>query len=159
MKAPDINQIKKQERFPAENAEKCVVCNSVIPEGRQVRKICEDSAGKNVMSRKVNEVRFVNSDGSPIRTPWICFSEDIEPIIKDACGQYPSEWNGRPCADIIGVVYEGLCWLKAEPERFRYLESGRRWGTVETATMFMEQVFAICNILRNLGERIIIERE
>lgn len=38
---------------------------------------------------------------------WINHTSNTAAMIKEVCGSYPSEWNGKRCADMYPVLMQG----------------------------------------------------
>lgn len=69
--------------------------------------------------------------------------------MAEACGLYmclwrPEEMNLTKASELIPLVEEGLARLKAEPERFKKLDSPNGWGTYENFVRFVEDVLQSC---------------
>lgn len=55
---------------------------------------------------------------------WINHTSNTAAMIKEVCGSYPSEWNGK---------------------RYRQFEPGNCWGTVESTAEFLRQIADNCD--------------
>lgn len=55
---------------------------------------------------------------------WINHTSNTAAMIKEVCGSYPSEWNGKRCADMYPVLMQGASLLCLHPKRYRQFEPG-----------------------------------
>lgn len=65
---------------------------------------------------------------------WINHTSNTAAMIKEVCGSYPSEWNGKRCADMYPVLMQGASLLCLHPKRYRQFEPGNCWSSM-TSTM------------------------
>lgn len=49
---------------------------------------------------------------------WINHTSNTAAMIKEVCGSYPSEWNGKRCADMYHVLMQGASRLCLHPKRY-----------------------------------------
>lgn len=75
---------------------------------------------------------------------WINFTSNTAAMIKEACGSYPSEWDGKKCADMYPVLAQGIETLRQSPQRFRQFEPDNKWGTVESTIEFLIKIADNC---------------
>lgn len=73
---------------------------------------------------------------------WISQSSNAGNMIKEVCGSYPSEWNGKTGKEMYPVLIHGAFLLLSEHSKYRCFEQG--YCTVETAAYFLEKVANIC---------------
>lgn len=76
---------------------------------------------------------------------WINHTSNTAAMIKEVCGSYPSEWNGKRCADMYPVLMQGASRLCLHPKRYRQFEPGNCWGTVESTAEFLRQIADNCD--------------
>ena len=76
---------------------------------------------------------------------WINHTSNTAAMIKEVCGSYPSEWNGKRCADMYPVLMQGASLLCLHPKRYRQFEPGNCWGTVESTAEFLRQIADNCD--------------
>lgn len=76
---------------------------------------------------------------------WINHTSNTAAMIKEVCGSYPSEWNGKRCADMYPVRMQGASLLCLHPKRYRQFEPGNCWGTVESTAEFLRQIADNCD--------------
>lgn len=62
---------------------------------------------------------------------WINHTSNTAAMIKEVCGSYPSEWNGKRCADMYPVLMQGaspcVCIRSATGSLSR-ATAGARWN-------------------------------
>lgn len=75
---------------------------------------------------------------------WINHTSNTAAMIKEVCGSYPSEWDGKKCADMYPVLVQGIETLRQNPQRFRQFEPDNKWGTVETTIEFLMKIADNC---------------
>ena len=75
---------------------------------------------------------------------WISHTSKTAEMMKEVCGSWPSTWDGMRCADMYPILMQGIALLKDNPERYRHLEAGNGWGTVETTINFLSQIAENC---------------
>lgn len=76
---------------------------------------------------------------------WINFTCNTATMIKEVCGSYPSQWNGKRCADMYPVLMQGASLLNNSPRKYRPLEACNGWGTVEQTYDFLMRVADNCD--------------
>lgn len=81
----------------------------------------------------------------PVGDDWINFTSNTSAMIKEVCGSYPSEWNGKRCADLYPVLMQGASLLIQHPQRYRQFEPENRWGTVGTTAEFLMKIADNCD--------------
>ena len=75
---------------------------------------------------------------------WINHTSNTSAMIKEVCGSYPSDWNGKRCADMYPVLMQGASLLNLYPQRCRQFEPDNGWGTVESTKDFLMQIADNC---------------
>ena len=76
---------------------------------------------------------------------WINHTSNTAAMIKEVCGSYPSEWNGKRCADMYPVLMQGASLLVRYPQRYRQFEPDNHWGTVGTTAEFLMKIADNCD--------------
>lgn len=76
---------------------------------------------------------------------WINHTSNTAAMIKEVCGSYPSEWDGKKCADMYPVLMQGISLLNLHPQRYRQFEPDNGWGTVETTIDFLQKIADTCD--------------
>lgn len=75
---------------------------------------------------------------------WINHTSNTASMIKEVCGSYPSQWNGKKCSDMLPVLTQGIELLRNNPQKYYHLEPGNGWGTVATTITFLMQIEENC---------------
>ncbi len=75
---------------------------------------------------------------------WINFTCNTADMIKEVCGSYPSQWDGKRCADMYPVLMQGASLLTNDPEKYRPMQARNGWGTVEQTRDFLRRVAENC---------------
>lgn len=75
---------------------------------------------------------------------WINHTYNTAAMIKEVCGSYPSDWDGRKCADMYPIIAQGAALLRDNPQRYRQFEPSNGWGTVETTLDFLMKIADNC---------------
>lgn len=75
---------------------------------------------------------------------WINYTANTAAMIKEVCGSYPSEWNGKKCADMYPVLMQGVSLLLNHPQQYRQFEPVNKWGTVEGTIDFLQKIADNC---------------
>lgn len=75
---------------------------------------------------------------------WINHTSNTAAMIKEVCGSYPSDWNGKNCSDMITVLENGTKLLRSHSQEYRRYEPSKGWGTVETTIEFLERILTYC---------------
>lgn len=75
---------------------------------------------------------------------WINHTSNTANIIKEVCGSYPSQWDGKKCSELIPVLEQGIKLLTDNPQRYYHLEPENGWGTVQTTLSFLIQIANNC---------------
>lgn len=57
-------------------------------------------------------IDFVSAAGENLQTVWLGHSEGVALMIKDACGMYPSGWDGMTCDGLVKILENGIGILK-----------------------------------------------
>ena len=86
----------------------------------------------------VDQWVYVGSD-------WISHATSTGNMIKEVCGSYPSEWNGKKCSDMYPVLMQGASLLALHPQKYRQFEPEHRYSTVETTIDFLERIADNCD--------------
>ena len=74
---------------------------------------------------------------------WISHSSNTGAMIKEVCGSYPTDWDGKKCADMYPVLMQGVSLLNINPQRYRAFEAG--YSTVETTMDFLMKIADNCD--------------
>lgn len=75
---------------------------------------------------------------------WINHTTNTAAMIKEVCGSYPSDWNGKSCAELTPILESGVTELKRYSQKYRQFEPGNGWGTVETTIEFLDHILENC---------------
>lgn len=76
---------------------------------------------------------------------WINHTSNTAAMIKEVCGSYPSEWNGKKCADMYPVLMQGASLLTINSQKYKAFEPSNGWGTVETTLDFLMKIADNCD--------------
>ena len=76
---------------------------------------------------------------------WVSHTSNTAAMMKEVCGSYPSDWDGRRCADMYPVLMQGASLLLQYPQRYRQFEPGNGWGTVESTAKFLRRIADNCD--------------
>lgn len=76
---------------------------------------------------------------------WINHTSNTAAMIKEVCGSYPSQWNGKRCADMYPVLMQGISLLNINPQRYKQFEDPGGWGTVPQVIEFLSKVADNCD--------------
>lgn len=76
---------------------------------------------------------------------WINYTSNTAAMIKEVCGSYPSEWDGKKCVDMYPVLIQGVSLLKKDAMHYRQFEPSNGWGKVETTIDFLMKIADNCN--------------
>ncbi len=76
---------------------------------------------------------------------WINHTSNTATMIKEVCGSYPSEWNGKKCVDMYPVLMQGISLLNLHPQRYRQFEPDNKWGSVESTMDFLQKIADTCD--------------
>lgn len=76
---------------------------------------------------------------------WINHTSNTAAMIKEVCGSYPSEWNGKRCADMVPRAHAGRVPAVSASETLPAFEPGNCWGTVESTAEFLRQIADNCD--------------
>lgn len=71
-------------------------------------------------------------------------TSNVSAMIKEVCGSYPSDWNGRLCSKMGPILLHGSSLLSSYPNRYRCFEALNGWGTVEGTRDFLRKVDDNC---------------
>ncbi|NCC06737.1 MAG: hypothetical protein EOM30_01515 [Clostridia bacterium] len=77
---------------------------------------------------------------------WINHTCNTSAMIKEVCGSYPSDWNGKSCEELIPVLDAGVTELMRYSQRYRQFEPSNGWGTVETTIEFLSNILKNCKM-------------
>ena len=76
---------------------------------------------------------------------WINHTSNTAAMIKEVCGSYPSEWNGKRCSDMYSILMQGTSLLNLQPSKYRQFEPDNKWGTVESTIEFLMNIADNCD--------------
>lgn len=76
---------------------------------------------------------------------WINHTSNTATMIKEVCGSYPSQWNGKRCADMYPVLMQGISLLNNHPQRYKQFEAPNGWGTIPQVMDFLSKVADNCD--------------
>ena len=76
---------------------------------------------------------------------WINHTSNTGAMIKEVCGSYPSDWDGKKCSEIGPVIRNGANKLLANSQRYRRFEPENKWGTVESTIHFLYKIADNCD--------------
>ena len=79
---------------------------------------------------------------------WINHTSNTAAMIKEVCGSYPSEWNGKRCADMYPVLMQGASLLCLHPKRYRQFEQLLGHGGIHSGISQAD-----CGQLRQIPDR------
>lgn len=85
----------------------------------------------------VNQWVYVGDD-------WINHTSNTAAMIKEVCGSYPSQWNGKRCSDMLPVLTDAIKELQLNSDKYRCFEPDNKWGTVETTISFLDRICVNC---------------
>ena len=75
---------------------------------------------------------------------WINHTSNTSAKIKEVCGSYPSEWDGKKCSEMLPVITQGCDRLRSHSQEYRQFEASNGWGTVETTLKFLNDIRLAC---------------
>lgn len=75
---------------------------------------------------------------------WINHTSNTAAMIKEVCGTYPSEWNGKKCSDMYPVLMQGASLLNLDRRHYRQFEPSNGWGTVDSTIDFLTKIADNC---------------
>lgn len=75
---------------------------------------------------------------------WISHTSNTATMMKEVCGSYPSEWNGKRCSDMIPILETATKELRTNSAKYRQYEARNGWGTVETTASFLNDILKNC---------------
>lgn len=75
---------------------------------------------------------------------WINHTTDAGAMIKEVCGSYPSDWNGKSCEELLPILDKGIELLTKYSNRYRCFEPDNRWGSVESTITFLSRIRDNC---------------
>lgn len=76
--------------------------------------------------------------------PFINFTSNTANMIKEVCGSYPSQWNGKKCSDMYPILMQGASLLNNDPQKYKQFEAKNGWGTVNSTRDFLMDVADNC---------------
>ena len=76
---------------------------------------------------------------------WINHTSNTAAMIKEVCGSYPSEWNGKKCSEMYPILMQGASLLNIHPQQYRLFEPPNGPGTVEATIDFLMKVADNCD--------------
>lgn len=76
---------------------------------------------------------------------WINHTSDTAAMIKEVCGSYPSQWNGKRCSEMYPVLMQGISLLVINPQRYKQFESPNSWGKIPQVIEFLTKVADNCD--------------
>lgn len=76
---------------------------------------------------------------------WINHTSNTAAMIKEVCGSYPSQWNGKRCADMYPVLMQGISLLNINPSRYKQFEGPDSWSKIPQVIEFLSKVADNCD--------------
>ena len=86
----------------------------------------------------VDQWVYVGSD-------WISHTTNTGNMIKEVCGSYPPQWNGKKCSEMYPVLIHGISLLTLAPQKYRLLEPECSYSEVETTIDFLKRIADNCD--------------
>lgn len=77
---------------------------------------------------------------------WINHTSNTAAMIKEVCGSYPSEWNGKSCSELTPILEAGTTELRRYSQKYRQFEAENGWGTLETTLEFLDMILKNCKL-------------
>lgn len=80
----------------------------------------------------------------PVGEDYINHTSNTAAMIKEVCGSYPSEWNGKRCSELLPALTAAVKELQFNAERYRQFEPSNKWGSVESTLKFLDRIRVCC---------------
>lgn len=75
---------------------------------------------------------------------WINHTANTAAMIKEVCGSYPSDWNGKNGAELTPILESGTTELRCYSQKYRQFEPMNGWGSVESTLDFLDRILKNC---------------
>ena len=76
---------------------------------------------------------------------WINLTTNAATLVKEACGLYPSQWNGKKCGTLGPTLMYAATRMRLCPDYYKKFEDPGGWGTVSNTADLLQQIAEVCN--------------
>lgn len=75
---------------------------------------------------------------------WVVIPQRADSLLREVCGSYPSDWDGKKCSDISIALAKGVALLSLNPTKYKTLEGDCVWCNVNSIRDLLTKIVRMC---------------